>query len=48
MEFDFTQMNRTLKKVLEGEGIEPAVKKLIDWYLVSMNTIQKYNLSYTG
>ena len=28
MEFDFTHMNRTLKKVLGGAGIEQAIKKV--------------------
>ena len=30
MEFDFIQMNRTLKKSLHGAGFEQAIKSLID------------------
>ena len=29
MEFDFTQMNRTLNKVVEGVGFQPDIKKLV-------------------
>ena len=30
MEFDFTQINRTLKKVKEGIGSELAIKRSVD------------------
>ena len=33
MDLDFTQMNRTLKKVMEGTGFEPAIKRLTEWCL---------------
>ena len=33
MEFDFTQMNRTLKKVLQGAGFIPVIKILVVWCL---------------